>query len=76
MFMSGWLKKLHGFFELNDKRILEGSGKVSHKKMETHVRKQLDAHNRATEIAAGKSAKDLEKKAKREQKQLRGYGQK
>ena len=76
MYMSDWVKKLHAFFEFNDKPILEGIGKVSHKKMEQHVRKQLDAHNRSIDAAAGKPAKDLEKQAKREQKQLRGYGQK
>lgn len=73
MYMSDWVKKLHAFFEFNDKAILEGSGKVSHAKMESHVKKQLEAHNRSTEAAAGKPAPALAKNAKKDQKQLKGY---
>ena len=73
MYMSDWVKKLHAFFEFNDKAILEGSGKISHAKMESHVKKQLEVHNRAIESAAGKPTPALAKNAKKDQKQLKGY---
>lgn len=30
MYMEDWIKKLHGFLELNDRNILDNAGKISH----------------------------------------------
>lgn len=45
MYMSNWLEKLDGFLVLNDKEILDNSGNISHKEMETKVRAELEKYN-------------------------------
>lgn len=45
MYMKDWIFKLDSFLVLNDKKILENSGSVSHLEMEKVVRKQLKRYN-------------------------------
>lgn len=45
MYMKDWIAKLDSFLVLNDKKILENSGSVSHPEMEKVVRKQLEKYN-------------------------------
>jgi len=45
MYMHDWQKKLDGCLKLNELEILEGSGDVSHKKMEGIVKKELEKFN-------------------------------
>jgi hypothetical protein len=45
MYMKNWIKKLDDFLILNDKKILQNAGNVSHLKMEKKVRKQLKKYN-------------------------------
>lgn len=45
MYMSDWLRKLKGFFILNDKPILEGLGKVSRAQMEKKVDEAFREYN-------------------------------
>jgi hypothetical protein len=44
--MKDWIVKLDSFLVLNDKKILDGAGGVSHKEMERKVRKELENYNR------------------------------
>ena len=44
MYMADWVKKLDGFILLNEKEVLNSSGKVSRKEMESTVRKELEAY--------------------------------
>ena len=46
MYMKDWVLKLDSFLVLNDKKILDNAGKVSHREMEKTVREQLEAYNR------------------------------
>jgi hypothetical protein len=46
MYMKDWIVKLDSFLVLNDKKILDGAGGVSHKEMERKVRKELENYNR------------------------------
>ncbi len=46
MHMKDWVLKLDGFLKLNEKKILDGLGGVSHKEMEQKVRKELENYNR------------------------------
>ena len=46
MYMQNWLLKLDDFLILNDKKILNNSGKISHQQMEKKVRKELAEFNR------------------------------
>lgn len=46
MYMKDWVLKLDSFLVLNDKKILENSGSVSHLEMEKIVRKQLKNYNK------------------------------
>lgn len=46
MYMKNWLLKLDDFLILNDKKILNNSGKISHQQMEKKVRKELAEFNR------------------------------
>jgi hypothetical protein len=46
MYMRDWQKKLDGFLILNEKKILAGSGNVSHSQMETQVRVELEKYKR------------------------------
>lgn len=73
MHMADWVKKLHAFFELNERPILEGLGNVSSGRMKDLVRQHLQAHNRTIQKAASKPSKQLARASKLEQKQLRGY---
>lgn len=45
MYMKNWIEKLNGFLVLNDKKILNKAGGVSHLKMEERVRKELAKYN-------------------------------
>lgn len=46
MNMKDWIQKLDSFLVLNDKKILQCSGTVSHADMEKRVRKELEMYNR------------------------------
>lgn len=45
MYMNDWIQKLDAFLVLNDKEILDNSGKISRKDMEQKVRKELERFN-------------------------------
>jgi hypothetical protein len=45
MYMKNWIEKLDVFLILNDKEILSGVGKFSHKDMEQKVRLELERFN-------------------------------
>ncbi|MEA3272602.1 MAG: RhuM family protein [Patescibacteria group bacterium] len=45
MYMRDWIKKLDGFLVLNDKKILQNAGNISHVKMEKKVREELKKYN-------------------------------
>ncbi|MEI7621602.1 MAG: RhuM family protein [Candidatus Moraniibacteriota bacterium] len=45
MYMKDWVLKLDSFLILNDKKILENAGSVSHLEMENIVRNQLEKYN-------------------------------
>lgn len=45
MYMKDWAQKLDSFLILNDKKILENAGNVSHLEMERTVRTQLKNYN-------------------------------
>ncbi|PJC30284.1 hydroxyacid dehydrogenase [Candidatus Roizmanbacteria bacterium CG_4_9_14_0_2_um_filter_39_13] len=46
MYMKDWIQKLNNFLILNDKKILDNPGGVSHIEMEQKVRKELENYNR------------------------------
>lgn len=46
MYMKNWIEKLNGFLVLNEKKILNKVGGVSHLDMEERVRKELAKYNR------------------------------
>ena len=46
MYMKDWIQKLNNFLLLNDKKILDNPGGVSHIEMEQKVRKELENYNR------------------------------
>ncbi len=46
MYMQDWIRKLDGFIVLNEEKVLEGSGAVSHENMEQRVRVELERFNR------------------------------
>lgn len=45
MYMKDWIDKLDSFLILNDKKILQNFGNVSHLEMEKTVRKELEKYN-------------------------------
>ena len=45
MHMKDWINKLDGFLILNDKKILQNAGNISHLEMENKVREQLKKYN-------------------------------
>jgi len=45
MYMKDWISKLDGFLILNDKKILQNAGSISHLEMEKKVREQLKKYN-------------------------------
>lgn len=51
MYMKNWIKKLDGFLILNDKKILQNAGNVSHLEMEKKARKQLKKYNKQRLLA-------------------------
>jgi hypothetical protein len=50
MYMKNWIEKLDGFLVLNDKKILEHAGNVSHADMEQKVREQLRKYNESRRL--------------------------
>jgi len=50
MYMKNWIEKLDGFLILNDKKILENSGSVSHLEMEKIVRDRLRTYNEVNRL--------------------------
>jgi len=45
MYMKDWVMKLDSFLILNDKKILDNAGSVSHLEMEKMVREKLGEYN-------------------------------
>lgn len=45
MYMKDWIKKLDDFLVLNEKKILQNAGNVSHLEMEKKVREELERYN-------------------------------
>ena len=45
MYMKDWIKKLDDFLVLNEKKILQNAGNVSHLEMEKKVRGELEKYN-------------------------------
>ncbi|MFH1170196.1 MAG: RhuM family protein [Candidatus Vogelbacteria bacterium] len=45
MYMKDWIRKLDGFLVLNEKKILQSSGNISHLEMEKKVREELERYN-------------------------------
>lgn len=45
MYMKDWIGKLDGFLVLNDKKILQSFGNISHLEMEKKVREELEKYN-------------------------------
>ncbi|MCX6724465.1 MAG: virulence RhuM family protein [Candidatus Staskawiczbacteria bacterium] len=45
MYMKNWVKKLDDFLVLNEKKILQDVGNVSHLEMEKRVREELEKYN-------------------------------
>ena len=45
MYMKDWIYKLDDFFGLNEKKILQDAGNVSHLEMEKKVREELEKYN-------------------------------
>lgn len=45
MYMKDWIHKLDGFLILNEKKILQSAGDISHLKMEKKVREELEKYN-------------------------------
>src|SRR3989304_9197279 len=46
MYMKNWIHKLDDFLVLNEKKILQSAGDISHLKMEKKVREELEKHNK------------------------------
>ncbi|MFA6917868.1 MAG: virulence RhuM family protein [Candidatus Gracilibacteria bacterium] len=44
MYMADWKKKLNEFLKLNELKILEGKGKISHEEMEKVVKKEMQKY--------------------------------
>ena len=45
MYMSDWIRKLHGFLQLNDRDILNDVGRISHELAATKAEKEYDNFN-------------------------------
>jgi hypothetical protein len=45
MYMNDWIEKLHGFLSLNDREILNHSGKISHQLAIDIAEKEYDKFN-------------------------------
>jgi len=50
MYMENWKQKLDQFIQLNDKKVLMTSGKVSHKKMQGVVEEEFKKYMKAQEV--------------------------
>lgn len=46
MTMKDWIEKLHGFLNLNNRKILEGAGKISHELMEEIANKKFKEYKK------------------------------
>jgi hypothetical protein len=46
MTMKDWIEKLHGFLTLNNRKILEGAGKISHELMEEVANKKFKEYKK------------------------------
>lgn len=46
MTMKDWIEKLHGFLTLNNRKILEGAGKISHELMEEIANKKFKEYKK------------------------------
>lgn len=44
MYMKDWIIKLHGFLDINNRSILQGSGSISHEEMLEKVEKEYTVH--------------------------------
>ena len=44
MTMKNWIKKLHGFLAINDRKILQDAGKISHELMKEIAEKKFDEY--------------------------------
>lgn len=54
MTMNDWIEKLHGFLTINDRNILQDSGKISHELMQEIASKKFVAYKKA------EAAKDID----------------
>lgn len=45
MYMKDWIEKLHGFLKLNDRNILENTGKISHQVAIEKAEKEYDKYH-------------------------------
>lgn len=61
MYMSDWIEKLHGFLQLNDRKILNDAGKVSHELAAAKAEKEYDTFNAKRIKAKGAQEDDFEK---------------
>ena len=44
MTMSDWIEKLHGFLTINDRNILQDTGRISHELMKDVAEKKFDEY--------------------------------
>lgn len=44
MTMNDWIEKLHGFLTINDKKILQDAGRISHELMKEIAEKKFDEY--------------------------------
>ncbi len=68
MYMQEWISKLHGFLTLNDREILQNTGKVSHEEAEAFALKEFEKYqqqlkqNEVDEL--GKAMKKIQEQKK------------
>ena len=65
MHMKDWIDKLNGFLQLNDRNILEHSGKISHEIAKQLAESEYDKFNRERVLLDDREDRDFDKAVKR-----------
>ncbi len=64
MYMKDWIKKLDAFLSINDRKILENAGKISHKIAKQIADDEYEKFNKLRIVDSQKSLSDFDKAIK------------
>ena len=60
MYMQDWINKLHAFLKINDKKLLEDAGKISHELAKEIAEREYDSYYKKRLLKKSRADLDFE----------------